>query len=151
MVKKDIKPTKIEDIDINGEELEILEDLDEDPSLSEEDGDDDISDHDDDDDSLGATIIRKAGDDDDDDDDDMVAPDDMEEDLAAILKDRLASEDLPAEEEDDIVETDDRTGSDESLQPKRDDETLCSSCFLLVRDSAPRCPIGDDSCPIFVR
>jgi len=157
MAKKDTEPTEIEDTDIDGEELEILEDLDEDPSMSEDgdDDDDDSSDRDDDDDdddeSMGATIVRKAGDDDDDDDDDMVAPDDMEEDLAAILKDRLASEDLPAEDDDDVVETDDRTGSDESLQPKRDDETLCSSCFLLVRDSAPRCPIGDDSCPVFVR
>lgn len=152
MAKKEIEPTDIEEMDIDGEDLEILDDLEDDPSLSDDDDDsldeDDLDD--DDDDSMGATIVRKPGSDDDDDDDDMVAPDDMEEDLAAILKDRLASEDLPAEEEDDVVEADDRTGSDESLQPKRADETMCGSCFLLVRDSAPRCPIGDDACPVFV-
>ena len=37
----------------------------------------------------------------------------------------------------------------ERLQPKQQDEQLCSSCFLLVRASAPNCPVGDDDCPIF--
>ena len=80
----------------------------------------------------------------------MVAPDDVEEDLAEILKDRLASEDLPAEE-DEVVEADERSSGDEALQPKRADETLCSSCFMLVRKNAPVCPMGDDECPIVVK
>ena len=88
--------------------------------------------------------------DDDDDDDDMVAPDDVEEDLAEILKDRLAAEDLP-EDEDEVVEVDDRTGSDDALQPRRADEVLCNSCFMLVRQNAPTCPMGDDACPIVVK
>ena len=37
----------------------------------------------------------------------------------------------------------------ERLMPKQQDEQLCSSCFLLVRSSAPNCPVGDDDCPIF--
>jgi hypothetical protein len=112
--------------------------VDEDDVLDDDDGDDE--------DAVGATVVRKAGDDDDD-DDDMVAPDDVEEDLASILKDRLASEDLPAEE-DEVVETEDRN-ADDALQPKKADEVQCTNCFLLVRNSAPSCPMGDDTCPLF--
>ena len=39
--------------------------------------------------------------------------------------------------------------SGDRLQPKRADEQLCPNCFLLVRASAPACPVGDDACPIF--
>ena len=148
MAKDEIEPEDIElEIDIDGEEIDILDDLEEEPILGE---DDDVLDDDegDDEDAVGSTIVRKAGDDDDD-DDDMVAPDDVEEDLASILKDRLASEDLPAEE-DEVVESDERSGDDE-LQPKRADEVLCSSCFLLVRKNAPTCPVGDEDCPVFVK
>ena len=35
------------------------------------------------------------------------------------------------------------------LEPKRADEILCTSCFLLVRPNAPGCPVEDDACPIF--
>ena len=147
MAKDDIDPEDIDvDIDIEGDELDILEDLSDDPLLVDED---DVLDDDDgdDEDAVGATVVRKAGDDDDDDDDDMVAPDDVEEDLASILKDRLASEDLPAEE-DEVIETEDRN-ADDALQPKKADEVQCTNCFLLVRNSAPSCPMGDDTCPLF--
>jgi hypothetical protein len=141
VAKDDIEPDDLEEeIDLEGEDdLDIIdEDLDDDALI-----DDDV----DDDDSLGATVVRKAtSSDDDDDDDDMVAPDDVEEDLAAILKDRLTAEEIP-DEDDEVVEVDDRTGSDETLQPKRADEVLCTSCFMLVRQNAPVCPMGDDACP----
>lgn len=149
MAKDEIDPEDLDlEIDLEAEEdLDILdEDLEEDDSLIDEDA---VEDESDDDESLGSTIVRKAGDDDDD-EDDMLAPDDVEEDLAEILKDRMASEDLPAEE-DEVPEADDRGSSDEALQPKRADEILCSSCFLLVRQNAPTCPVGDDACPVFVR
>jgi hypothetical protein len=145
VAKDDIEPDDLEEeIDLEGEDdLDIIDDDIDDDVLVDDDGDDD-----DDDDSLGATVVRKAtSSDDDDDDDDMVAPDDVEEDLAAILKDRLTAEELP-DEEDEVVEVDDRTGSDETLQPKRADEVLCTSCFMLVRQNAPVCPMGDDACPI---
>lgn len=146
VAKDEIEPEEIdEEIEIDGEELDILEDdLDDDALLSD---DDEVVD-DSDDDSIGATIVRKPGDDDDD-EDDMVAPDDVEEDLAAILDDRLKSEDLPAEE-DEVVEVDDRNAGDDALQPKRADEVQCSVCFLLVRPNAPTCPMSDDTCPVFV-
>jgi hypothetical protein len=145
VAKDDIDPDDIEEeIDLDAEDdLDILDDDLEDDLVD----DDDLAD--DEDDTLGTPVVRK-GKDDEDDEDDMVAPDDVEEDLAEILKDRLASEDLPAEE-DEVQETDDRTGGEDTLQPKRADETLCSSCFMLVRKNAPVCPMGDDECPIVVK
>lgn len=145
MAKDDIDPEDIEEeIDLDGEDdLDILDDELEDDLVD----DDDLEETDDD--TLGTPVVRKAKDDEDD-DDDMVAPDDVEEDLAEILKDRLASEDLPAEE-DEVPEADDRSGGEDTLQPKRADETLCTSCFMLVRKNAPVCPMGDDECPIVVK
>ena len=151
MAKKKIEPidSGIE-IDLEGDEIDDLEELELDEPLIEDDEDALLDEDDEDDDeSMGATIVRKPGDDDDD-DDDMVAPDDVEEDLSQILKDRLASEDLPAEE-DEVPDTEERSTGDDELQPKRPDELLCSSCFLLVRKNAPMCPIGDDACPVFVK
>ena len=145
VAKDDIEPEDIEEeIDLEGDDLEgdfEEEEFDDDGEAIDEDAADD--------ESVGATIVRKAGDDDDE-DEDMLAPDDVEADLDTILKDRLASENA-ADEDDEEVETEDRSGNEESLQPKRADEVLCSSCFLLVRQGAPVCPVGDDSCPIFVR
>ena len=84
----------------------------------------------------------------DDDDDDIIAPDDVEADLDTILKDRLvAADDEGGEDEEE--EPEDRSESSDRLQPKRADEQLCPSCFLLVRNSAPICPVGDDECPLF--
>ena len=151
MAKKKIEPIDSEiEIDLEGDEIDDLEELELDEPLIEDDEDALLDEVDEDDDeSMGATIVRKPGDDDDD-DDDMVAPDDVEEDLSQILKDRLASEDLPAEE-DEVPDTEERSTGDDELQPKRPDELLCSSCFLLVRKNAPMCPIGDDACPVFVK
>ena len=85
-----------------------------------------------------------------DDDDDIIAPDDVEADLDTILKDRLvAADDEAGDDEED--EPEDRSESADRLQPKRADEQLCPSCFLLVRNSAPICPVGDDDCPLFPR
>lgn len=147
MAKDEIDPEELdEELEIDGEELDI-EDLDDDSLLSEDD--DLVDDEDgDDEDAVGATIVRKPGDDDDD-EDDMVAPDDVEEDLAEILKDRLASEDVPAEE-DEVLEVDERGMGEDALQPKRADEVQCSVCFLLVRPNAPACPMSDDMCPVFI-
>ena len=151
MAKKKIEPIDSEiEIDLEGDEIDDLEELELDEPLIEDDEDALLDEDDEDDDeSMGATIVRKPGDDDDD-DDDMVAPDDVEEDLSQILKDRLASEDLPAEE-DEVPDTEERSTGDDELQPKRPEELLCSSCFLLVRKNAPMCPIGDDACPVFVK
>ena len=90
---------------------------------------------------------KKRDDDDDDDDDELIADDDVEADLDKILKDRMVTVDEDDDEDDEDDETDVRGEGAERLQPKQQDEQLCPSCFLLVRASAPNCPVGDDDCP----
>jgi len=87
--------------------------------------------------------------DDEDDEDDLRTEDDVEADLSSILQDKLASPQETAPEEEDEVVGDDRTDGVERLQPRRPDETQCSHCFLLVRQTAPGCPVEDDACPLF--
>ncbi|CAN5850854.1 hypothetical protein BH20ACT4_BH20ACT4_09550 [soil metagenome] len=94
----------------------------------------------------------KTEEDEEEEDEDMLAPDDVEADLDRILKDRMVTSDEQDEGDDDDIEdaTPGERGEDPSrLQPKRSDEQLCGTCFLLVRASAPLCPVGDDNCPIF--
>ena len=92
---------------------------------------------------------KKAGDDDDD-DDDLRTEDDVEADLDSILKEKLtAADDTPLEDEEDGAVVDDKTDGMERLQPRRPDEKQCTQCFLLVRNSAPGCPVEDDACPLF--
>ena len=98
--------------------------------------------------AVPARRARAGGEDDEDDEDDL-NPDDVEADLDTILKDRLvAAEDETNEDEE---EPEERGEQADRLQPKRADEQLCPSCFLLVRQSAPMCPVGDDECPLFSR
>ena len=147
MADEDIDPEEIEDLEIEEDpELALEEDLE-----IDEEFDDDLGTTDDGDDT-GATdkVVARKGSEDEDEDEELLTPDDVEADLDKILKDRLASED-PAAEDEEEPEPDDRSNADDSLQPKRADELLCPSCFLLVRKGAPNCPVGDDSCPIFIR
>ncbi len=96
------------------------------------------------------TSAKKAGEDDDD-DDDLRTEDDVEADLDSILKEKLtAADDTPPEDDDeDGLVVDDKTDGMERLQPRRPDERQCAQCFLLVRNSAPGCPVEDDACPLF--
>ena len=91
-------------------------------------------------------VRRSVPSDEDDDDDDMVTPDDVEADLDTILKDRLIAADDEGNDDD---EPEEKGEAADRLQPKRPDEQLCPSCFLLVRHNAPGCPVGDDECPLF--
>lgn len=159
--KKKIAPKKlVEAIDPEDDEIEVtdLDELEVDPEALDDEVDEDVEFGDevdgsgdiDDDASMGATIVARPGASDDDDEDDLTTPDDVEDDLSKILKEKLvATEDEI--NEDDEVEVDERGLADDHLQPKREDEQLCSSCFLLVRSAAPICPIGDDDCPIFAK
>jgi hypothetical protein len=100
---------------------------------------------------LATDVLAKKGGDDDDDDDDLRTEDDVEADLDSILKEKLtAADDTPLDDEDeDGVVVDDKTDGMERLQPRRPDERQCTQCFLLVRNSAPGCPVEDDACPLF--
>lgn len=136
--------------DVDPEELD--EDL-EDGEFAEGDdefeSDDEDFSGDDEEEGDEAPIARRPTDEED--DDDLTTPDDVEADLDTILKDRLvAAEDVP-EEDDEEQEVDERSPDGDALQPRRADEEMCTSCFLLVRRAAPNCPVGDDGCPIFAR
>jgi hypothetical protein len=119
-------------------------DVDDDDAVVEEEAEED---EDDDDTEPVAKRTKKRAEEDDDEDDDLLSPDDVEADLDRILKDRMVTVD--EDEDEDEVEPEDRGEGGDRLQPKRPDEQLCPSCFLLVRASAPACPVGDDACPIF--
>ncbi len=139
-----------EDGEPDPDELEAEEDID---AVPDEDDDDDdvVADDEDEDedeaDEAPTTRTKKRGDDEEDEDDDLLSPDDVEADLDRILKDRMVT--VEDEDEDEEVEPDERGEGADRIQPKRPDEQLCPSCFLLVRASAPACPVGDDDCPIF--
>ena len=78
---------------------------------------------------------EKRGDDDDDEEEDFDA-DDVEEDLDTILKDRIAAGTEEEEEEEDAaLDSEDRTNSANRVQPKRPDEFVCQSCFLVKHPS----------------
>jgi hypothetical protein len=139
----EIDPGELDEDELDDELVEIGEDDD----LLE--GDEDfvaVEEEEEDDDTSGP--VRRAGtSEDEDEDEDMIAPDDVEADLDTILKDRLVAADDEDDAEDE--EPEERGEAVDRLQPKRADEQLCPSCFLLVRQSAPGCPVGDDECPLF--
>ena len=122
------------------DELEDDDDTVEEEEEEEEEGDEE--------ETAAARAKRRAGEEEEDEDDDLLSPDDVEADLDRILKDRLVTTDEDDEEEEED-EPEDRADGGNRLQPKRADEQLCPQCFLLVRASAPTCPVGDDACPIF--
>ncbi|NBU95369.1 MAG: hypothetical protein EBS20_05660, partial [Actinobacteria bacterium] len=105
-------------------------------------------DDDDDDDESSTESRRRAANDGDDDDEDMVNPDDVEADLDTILKDRMVTVTVDDDDEEETPVVEERGEVVEGVKPKRADEQMCPSCFLLVRSNAPACPVGDDDCPI---
>lgn len=151
---EDLEELEVEDIEEADEPDEIDPDLDEDvledeleDDLDEEISGDEFEDFEEGDEAETTGPARRSVSEDEDDDDEMLAPDDVEADLDTILKDRLEAADEEANEEEE--EPEERGESADRLQPKRADEQLCPSCFLLVRQSAPSCPVGDDECPLF--
>ena len=114
----------------------------------DDDDADDDDDDDDDDDESSTKSRRRAANDGDDDDEDMVNPDDVEADLDTILKDRMVTVTVDDDDEEETPVVEERGEVVEGVKPKRADEQMCPSCFLLVRSNAPACPVGDDDCPI---
>lgn len=84
------------------------------------------------------------------DENELSGVDDEEADLATILAEKLRSSDeLSPDDEVAVVDVDDPTDGTPLLQPRRPDEEHCQQCFLLVRKSAPKCPVDHDLCPRF--
>jgi len=78
-----------------------------------------------------------AEEDDDEDDDDEVDPDEVEAGLDVILKDRLVVEDEEEVEEEEGAPPDpeDRAEGSTKVVPKRPEEFVCESCFLVKHPS----------------
>lgn len=155
-------------IDETGEEGELDESLLEDELGGDDIGDEALDDEElmglsEDDDGLIATTTtaaeqpdtevptaRKSSEDDDEEEEDLRNSDDMEADLSVILREKLsAAEEVPLEDDEEVQSADDKTDGLERLQPRRPDENQCNRCFLLVRRTAPGCPVEDDACPLF--
>jgi hypothetical protein len=122
----------VEDLDPEDLDEELVEAEDEEVFVLDDDAlvdvEDDVEDED-----LGprAPVVSPAAAEEEDDDLEMVNEDDVEADLDTILKDRLTAEtDEPDEEEEDS-EVDDRGEPVDRIAPKRPDEFVCQSCFLL--------------------
>jgi len=144
--EEDLDPAHLDEEDLDEEDLDGDDDefggIEDDDDFDGGDGDDE-----DEEDGESGGPVRRSVSEDEDEDDELLAPDDVEADLDTILKDRLvAAEDEEDEEEE---EPEERGEASDRLQPKRADEQLCPSCFLLVRQNAPGCPVGDDDCPLF--
>ena len=149
-----LEEDEAEPLEVEPDAEELVDEEDAFPDLEEDDDEvvvveevEDEDEEDADDAPTTRTKRRVAGEEEEDDDEDIVSPDDVEADLDRILKDRLVTAEEEEDEDDD--EPDDRSEPGDRLQPKRADEQLCPNCFLLVRATAPGCPVGDDACPIF--
>lgn len=165
-------PESMEEPELEGVDPDDLAGLDVDPDDLDEDTDSDTAQDADLDDSdiddqktparkvAGADEERLNLDDEDDvkprkrkteeDENEFASADDEEADLATILQEKLRSgDDLPPDEEGDVVDLEDVTDGTPLLQPRRPDEEHCQQCFLLVRKSAPKCPVDHDMCPLF--
>lgn len=126
-----------------------LDEVDLDEALGDELEEDDLGDGDLDGDELGgdldeeaddegSTIARRPGttsDDDEEDDDDELDPDDVEASLDDILKDRLVIEEVEPDDDEDTPEPEDRSEGASVVVPKRPDEFVCQSCFLVKHPS----------------
>ncbi len=142
------------------------EDLEDEPVLDEEDLDEDVLEEDladDDDDLLDDDLVEEidesvvvaavpgapveptetpAEEEEDDvvDLDEELHPDDVEEALDVVLRERTVAQGLEEEEEEEDDEPDDRGEPGTKIVPRRENEFLCKSCFLVL----PRHQLADE-------
>ena len=155
MADDSIDDEEFEEVDL--EEVLAAEDIDDD-SIDDDlvgvvtDGDEEIAlvDEEEDEEEAGAVAKR----DEDDDDEEEVDPDDVEADLDAILKDRIAAADDDDEDDEEVVpEAKSPTEVAEGVTPKKANEFTCTGCFLLVNRGQfgpaeqMTCPVGESDCP----
>jgi hypothetical protein len=149
----------IDDEEIDAEDLddeELAEDLDdeelaEDPIASDDDEAVVVVEEDEEDEEEAVPAKAKA---EEEDDDDELDPDDVEADLDAILKDRIAAADDEDDEDEEVVPEPRATGEvAEGVTPKKANEFMCTGCFLLVNPGQfgppghMTCPVGEAVCP----
>jgi len=84
------------------------------------------------------------------DDNELALSDDAEADLLTILQNKIHAENKEEEDDSEAVEEDTvESTNDLLILPRKKDEQHCQRCWLLVRNTAPKCPVHDDDCPIF--
>ena len=84
------------------------------------------------------------------DENELSLSDDAEADLLTILQNKIHAENKEEEDESEVVEEDTvESTNDLLILPRKKDEQHCQRCWLLVRNTAPKCPVHDDDCPIF--
>jgi len=156
-----------DDLELDGEldeEIDVEIDVEIDEELDEElDGElavveDDDAGLDEDEDLAGDRPAAERKGDDDDEDEEVADSDDVEADLSAILKDRIAAaEDDEDEEEAEAPAARGSADAADGVTPRRADEFMCTGCFLLVNRQqfgpidALECPIGDADCPAIAK
>ncbi|MGZ4682338.1 MAG: DUF4193 family protein [Acidimicrobiales bacterium] len=100
---------------------------------------------------------KVVGDEEVEDDDEVADPDDVEADLDAILKVRIAAAD--DDEDEDEAEVIDKSAPEtpDGVTPKKANEFVCTGCFLLVNRGQfgpadnMTCPVGEADCPAIVQ
>ena len=125
---------ELDDVDLDelaDEDLDGLVDDDIDGLVDDEELVDDVIDELD---EEPVTVVPLTAVEDDDFDEDEMHPDDVEASLDVILKDRLVIEDVEVDDEDQ-PDTDDRAEGVSVVIPKRPDEFVCQSCFLVKHPS----------------
>jgi hypothetical protein len=96
---------------------------------------------------------KAAGDDEVEDDDEVADPDDVEADLDAILKVRIAAADDDEDEDEAEVVDKNAPEAPDGVTPKKANEFVCTGCFLLVNRGQfgpadnMTCPVGEADCP----
>jgi hypothetical protein len=139
---EDDEPEEPDDVDVADlEELEEGEEDDDESVLMDDALDEDALEDDGDatDGAPGATKTkaRRAVEDEDEeeDDDEELYPDDVEASLDVILKDRLVVADAEEDDEDEVPDAEERAEGSTKVLPKRPDEFVCQSCFLVKHPS----------------
>jgi hypothetical protein len=141
MAADDVEEELVEGEEEEPEDLEEgdLEDLDDDPDLLDDDAvvvvDDELVDDTDEAEVEGIEIPVASPVTEEDDDDDEEDDTDVEASLDEILKERLVVEDEEVDDEDEAPEADDKGDPAVKVQPKRPDEFVCQSCFLVKHPS----------------
>jgi hypothetical protein len=117
---EDLDEPDLEDGEID-EDLVVEDDLAEVPEAEEEEEEE-----------AAPVVKKRRATDEEDEDEELIDPDDVEADLSAILKDRIAAgDDDQDEDEEETVEADTSADTGDRVQPRRSDEFVCESCFLV--------------------
>lgn len=122
------------------DDAELDDDIDPEVDLDEGDLDEDLGDEvaeveEEEEEETPAARKRRTTDDEDE-DEELIDPDDVEADLDTILKDRIAAgDDDDADEDEEEAAPETGADSGDRVQPRRSDEFVCESCFLVKHAS----------------